>query len=135
MKKLWVIVFLFLFIGWANAAEVTTSRKVLWEQDEATLTVMDHWELFWSDTAGGPYIKITNIVKPTQPPTGGIYTLDPIELTVSGQMGKTVTKYFVMQAVMPEGEVSGWSNEASSAFKIAMGKPFNLIINVYTVPE
>ena len=138
MKKLLtclVIIFMIVFASWVNAAEVTTSRKVAWEQDEATFAVMDHWELFWSDAAGGPYVKITNIGKPTEPPIDGIHTLDPIELTVSGQMGKTVTKYFVIQAVMAEGEVSGWSNEALSDFKIAMGKPFNLIMEVYTIPE
>ena len=93
---------------------------------------MDHWELFWGDVAGGPYVKITNIQKPTTPPTGGIYVLPEITLTVEGQMGKVVTKYFVLEAVMADGERSGFSNEEPSDFKIVMGVPFNLKMNVIT---
>ena len=115
-----------------QAAEVTTTRKIEWEQDQATFDAMDHWELLWGDAAGGPYVKITNIGKPTTPPVGGIYTLPEITLIVEGQMGKTVTKYFVIEAVMADGERSGFSNEALSDFKIAMGVPFTLKVNVIT---
>ena len=132
MKKLIVFLISLVFVATVTAAEVNTSRKVLWEQDVETFAVMDHWELFWGNDAGGPYTKIQDVAKPTQTPVDGIYTLDAIVLTVTGQMGKTVTKYFVMRTVMPEGEKSEWSNEATSDFKIVMGVPFNFIIEVIT---
>jgi hypothetical protein len=138
MKKLILTILaitLIVFVGLAYATDITTTRKVLWEQDAETFAAMDHWELAWGNASGGPYTKITDIGKPATDPIGGVYTLEPISLTVTGQMGKTVTKYFVIRAVMAEGEVSDWSNEATSAFKIAMGVPFNLIINIYTAPE
>jgi hypothetical protein len=141
MKTLKIIVLFFMFImvggGYlvADAAEVTTERRVEWEQDQETFDSMDHWELLMGDAPGGPYVKVTDIGKPTSPPTGGIYVLEPVEITVTGQMGKTVTKYFVMEAVTADGVRSGFSNEALSDFKIALGVPFTLKMSVITKGE
>jgi hypothetical protein len=121
----------------APAFEVNSARKISWEQDLTTMEILTRWELFWADVPGGPYVKLFNIARPVGDPATSFQ--GQYNITVSGVIGTTVTKYFVMRSVAPdvaEGEVfSNWSEEALSDFKIVPGQPFNIIIEVYTVPK
>ena len=69
MKKLIGILLICLLLpALSISAEINTDRRVEWEQDQPTSVILTHWELFWSDTSGGPYVKITDIAKPASPP-------------------------------------------------------------------
>ena len=132
MKKLIIALAIILISIPAFGFDVSPPRTIQWEQDIETLAILERWELYMSDAETGPWAKLFDIPKPVDTSIGefsGEYIL-----TVSGQIGKTVTKYFVLIAIAKDetgAEIfSEDSNVASSDFKIVPGKPFNLKVNV-----
>jgi hypothetical protein len=98
--------------------------KVAWEQTATDMSSLAKWTLYWSDTATGTFAKLADI-----PYTGGAGPSFNSEqpLTVTGQPGQQVTKYFRMTAWSKNGKETGPSNTASGAFTI----PFRDV----TVPQ
>lgn len=90
-----------------------------WDQPDRTL--LEKWELHWADAAGGPYVKMSDIVYGGEDQAS---FQNPVKATVSGQPASTVTKYFVLRAcgtVDGQMQCSDWSNEVSYDFKIPFG--------------
>jgi hypothetical protein len=58
-------------------------------------------------------------------------------LTVTGNPGDTVTKYFVLRAVDAAGNATGWSNEVSIGFDIpiVMNPPYEFTVEVIVQPQ
>lgn len=108
--------------------------KVAWEQAAADFTSLDKWTLYWSDTETGAFTKVADI-----PYTGGAGPTFTSEqpITVTGQPGQQVTKYFRMTAWSKTGKESGPSNTASGAFAIPFRDvtvPQSVVIQVVVVP-
>jgi hypothetical protein len=126
MKKILILILSLLISTPIYSADLNKTIKFGWDQDAETLAVMTKWELHWSETAGGGYVKSTDI-----PYTGGgtgSYTSD-VPLVISGQVGDTVTKYFVLRACT-SAKCSEFSNEVSQDFVIPLGAPFTFTIEV-----
>ena len=119
----------FLFSGSAFAADKTETLTFGWEY--ADTTNLDHWTLYWSDTAGGPYTEV--VVIPYDASGATSYTHDE-QLTITADQGANVTKYFVMTASSTD-ETSADSNEVSYDFHIPMGTVFNLQVTVKTTGQ
>jgi hypothetical protein len=117
MRKTAITIFIMLLAAfYANAADQVETLTFAWDQPDRTL--IEKWELHWSDTAGGPYVKLVDLAYGGEDQTN---FESPIEATVSGEPASTVTKYFVLRACgTVEGSVqcSDWSNEVSYGFKI-----------------
>lgn len=140
MKKLLfifglVLVFVFVSIAWADSTVKTLTFE--WTQEDTTN--LKEWKLFWSDTSGGEYTEAATIIYDPEIP-GPVYT-SPEILTVSGEQGTHVLKYFVLRACgdVPtesggtEYKCSGDSNEVSHKFWIPAGMfsvPINFSIKV-----
>lgn len=132
MKKLLLTLLVLLFCSLGLAGDKVEVLKFEWEQDAESLAIMTKWELHWSDVAGSNYLLATEIPKPPDA-TGPTFYSDTT-LTVTGIPGSTVTKYFVLRACTPT-ECSGWSNEVSYGFKIPVGAPFNVKVQVVVIPQ
>ena len=113
----------------ALAADANKTLRFAWEQDAEDLTVITKWHLLWGDTAGGPYVKATNINYDGG--ASGTYQADH-PLTVNGTPGSTVTKYFVLRACIDDSNCSEDSNKTSYDFKIPIGAPFSFTVEVVT---
>ena len=123
---------LLIFCGNAFAAEKVETVIFYWDQQDRTL--LEKWELHWSDASGGPYVPLTDFIY------GGedqINFESQVEATVTGDPASTVTKFFVLRAC---GTVDGtyfcsdWSNQASYDFKIPFGG-FQVPVNFRVVPN
>ena len=135
MKKLLVS----LVIGLSLVLCSSVSAEILtFEWNQADLTNLKEWKLFWGDASGGPYTELSVIAYDESP--GPIYS-SPADAPVTGDQGTTVTKYFVLIAcgdVPQEGGgaeymCSADSNEVSHGFWIPAGMfsvPFNFQIVV-----
>ena len=104
----------FPFIG--QAADYVETVTFGWDQPDRTL--LEDWEMFWGDIAGGSYVMLATLqyLGQDQDSFEG-----PITATVSGTPASTVTKFFVLRACGTiEGvrECSDWSNEVSYDFEI-----------------
>lgn len=145
-KRLLIIFFLIMFIPVClYAAEVSRSITFVWNQEQSDLSSLHSWKLYWSSTSGGPYTPVldTNgnpfeiIYDPND--TDGEYTASQI-MTVTGDPGATVRKYFVMTAVSADDVETEYSNEAVNTatgnnyveFRIPseVGVPFQLRVTV-----
>ena len=118
---------LFGAVSVALAQQPPTSAQTVkfsWEQTATDMPSLGKWTLYWSDTATGTFAKLADI-----PYTGGAGPTFNSEqpLTVTGQPGQQVTKYFRMTAWSKNGKETGPSNTASGAFAI----PFRDV----TVPQ
>jgi hypothetical protein len=92
MKKLITIAILagFLFVPFAlTAADKMETITFAWD-DTNEAGKVKNFEMYWSETAGGPYTKMATIPYATPPHEA------PIEATVSGSPGTTETRYFVL---------------------------------------
>ena len=126
------------FGGFVSAAETVKTVTFAWDQDD--VTNLTQWEMHWSVTAGGPYIKVATILYNEGSPAGAFES--PVEATVTGNPGTTETRYFVLRAcgdLPQEGggtvyECSDDSNEISYGFWIPAGK-FKVPINFRIVPD
>ncbi len=92
MKKLLVS----LVIGLSLVLCSSVSAEILtFEWNQADLTNLKEWKLFWGDASGGPYTELSVIAYDESP--GPIYS-SPADAPVTGDQGTTVTKYFVLIA-------------------------------------
>lgn len=98
-----LIIFLFASFGIAKDKEVTIS----WTQVLPSPNDMTGWNIYWSETSGGPYKLLTFVqftgVQTTYTYQGG---------KIVGKLGKKKTDvYFVIRAVDSEGNISLTSSE------------------------
>lgn len=110
---------IFSFAVAAIGADQIETVIFAWDQDDRVL--LEKWEMHWGDSAGGPYVKLTDLAYGGEDQTN---FESPIEATVSGEPASMVTKYFVLRACgTVEGivECSDWSNEVFYGFKIPFG--------------
>jgi hypothetical protein len=119
----------------AKAADKVDTLRFTYKQDPATLSVLVGWELFWGDAAGGPYVKALDIPKPA----GTTSTVFQSEgtLTVSGNPGDTVKKYFVIRPIDANGNFPAWSNEVMVDFPIpvVMQPTYEFTVEIITQPQ
>jgi hypothetical protein len=116
MKKLLVFLCLALLLVVPAVADQTVKTlKFGWSQAVADLPNLDRWTLYWADSTSGQWT-----VAATVPYTGGAGPGFESEnqLTVTGDPGAEVVKYFRMTAVGKNGFESGPSNIVSYAFTI-----------------
>lgn len=147
MKKLLVglVGLLFLMIPVLGLSAPVSSTSVLtfeWEQDAASLEQISGWVLYESATTGTGYVKVTDITY-TGPATT-TYVSD-VPITVSGTVGTTVNRYYVLKAknkiiegVEGSGLESDPSNEVLQAFIIPIpvpNVPFNLKIKAVVISK
>ena len=129
MKKLFFVLVVIFVLCSVNgfAAENQTTLTFAWGQDTTNL---DHWTLYQSNVAGGPYTKVLDI--PWNGQSSSAYTASN-NFVITGNPGETITKYFVVTASSVT-EESGNSNEISYAFLIPapISTPFSLTITVET---
>jgi len=113
MKIFKIALILFLLLATAvNAAEIT--KTFAWDTP-ADMDIITKWELHWGNTAGGPYVKLTDIIKVA----GQTVFEAPATVDISGPAATTQTRYFVLKACgdIPQAgggtvyECSGNSNE------------------------
>ena len=125
MKKFVFALLILLAATFSYADDTTLNLIFTWDQDTTNL---DHWTLYQSDVAGGPYTKVIDI--PWNGQTTEHYTATN-SFTVTGNPGDTVTKYFMVTASSTT-EESGPSNEVSQEFLIPahISAPFSLTITV-----
>ena len=86
-----VILFIALLPVLVSAAEIT--KTFAW--DEPTdLDIISSWQLYWSETAGGPYTKISDI-----PKVEGMTVFQaPATVDVIGPSGSIQERFFVLIA-------------------------------------
>jgi hypothetical protein len=135
MKKLLLILFMVFAIAFtAFADDKVETLRFTYKQDAATLSVMSGWQLHWSDVSGSGYVKALDVPKPAAP---GPSFQTEAALTVTGNPGDTVTKYFVLRAVDAAGNATGWSNEVSIGFDIpiVMNPPYEFTVEVIVQPQ
>jgi hypothetical protein len=117
-----IILLMLLSARFAFAAEKV--EVVTFEWDQTEVEFVTGWEMHWSDTAGGAYVKLVDIPVPEPDPENPNPTtfMSPVTGTVTGTPGTTVTKHFVLRAcgTPPEEEFgcSDWSNEVAYGFDI-----------------
>ena len=110
------------------AAENTETLTFAWDQED--LTGVDHWNLYWSDTAG-QYVGNPVVAVQYDPTMAGNAFSQTQTLTVTGEPGTIVTKYFVITAASVGNEIeSNHSNEVMVQFKIPISGPFNFTVTV-----
>ncbi len=123
MKKL--IIFLAVALLTISAFAGQKNLKFEWEQ--ALSPDLLQWNLYYSETAGGPYTLLTDIVYAGEP--GPQFTSDPIIFTSPD--GQAVTYYFVLTAEDASGNESRYSNEVSEIIDFeAPDAPFTFTVIV-----
>ena len=112
------------FAGFAFATEKPITFE--WEQAGTDLATMDKWTLYYSETAGGAYLKLVDIPYVSEEAT---YShTEPITLVNAGEER---TIYFVLTASDKSGNESGYSNEVNALIDFkAPGSPFSFKIVV-----
>jgi hypothetical protein len=116
MKKLLVFLCVALLLVVPAAADQTVKTlKFSWSQTVSDLPNLAGWTLYWSDSTSGGWT-----VAATVPYTGGAGPGFEAEnqLTVTGDPGAEVVKYFQLTATGKNGFESGPSNIVSYAFVI-----------------
>ena len=141
MKKfrmIFVLVFLGLAIFGGYVISDAAEKVVTFAWDEpADLEIIERWELYWSETAGGPYTKISDI-----PKVNGMTVFQaPATVDVIGPAGSVQKRYFVMiacgtvqEAGAPAFKYSDNSNEISYDF-IIPAMEFNVPVNFRIITE
>ena len=136
MKRLFLVCLIVLMSAAFSLAETVTFS---WKQPN--LSNVKEWNLYWSDTAGGPYDS--NVVAKFEydgtPQPVYQNNTDP---KVIGNPGTTVSKYFVLVACgdIPQQdgslkyECSNDSNEVSYDFWIPVGQ-FEAPVDFQIVPK
>ena len=139
MKKIMamVVAALLLLVVSAFAVAESTSKNVTFEWSQTGIEYVSGWRLYWGDTSGGPFTPVVDIpYDGSEKPAYEATTL----LTVNGEYGSTVVKYFVL-TTLGKGEEqleSGYSNEAQASFYVAFpspGVPVNFTIKVIVSPS
>lgn len=120
-----VVVFLAVLVLSMSAFAGQKNLEFAWEQ---TLSPdLLKWNLYYSETAGGPYTLLTNIVYTGDP--GPQFASDPIIFTSPD--GQVVAYYFVLTAEDASGNESGYSNEVSETIDFeAPDVPFTFTVIV-----
>lgn len=133
MKKLFMVMFLFLFLCLpVFAADSITFQ---WEQPTVDLPNLQGWNFYVSDVNGAPWAKIGNIIYTTG---AGPWTGD-IPFAVTGAPGSTIRKYFAATAVNKDGVESTFATGQPATTEVfkdfiipwgAVSGPFNFTIKV-----
>jgi len=135
MKKfrmIFVLVFLGLAIFGGYVISDAAEKVVTFAWDEpADLEIIERWELYWSETAGGPYTKISDI-----PKVEGMTVFQaPATVDVTGPAGSIQERFFVLiacgtlqEAGAPVFKCSANSEEISHEFIIPPGE-FKVPVN------
>ncbi len=98
-----LIIFLFVSVGTAKDKEITLT----WTQVLPSPNDLKGWNIYWSETPGGPYKQLTFVEFTAGQPFYGYEGSKII-----GKVGKKKTNvYFVIRAVDAEGNVSPSSSE------------------------
>jgi hypothetical protein len=134
MKKLFLTIVLMLLLS-TSAFAASETLTFAWDYNQVDLQYLKGWTLYWSGETGKNFSKVVDI------PYAGTGTetvfTSPVDLTVTGTQGSTVTKYFYLTAVNKDNLESVPSNEVSKGFYIPYNQlpsPFNLIIKVMKTP-
>ena len=109
-----LLTFLLSFSVGVSASEIT--KTFAWDTP-SDFDIITKWELHWGNTTGGPYVKLTDIIKVP----GQTVFEAPATVDISGPAATTQTRYFVLKACgdIPQAdggtvyECSGNSNETS----------------------
>lgn len=124
-KKLMILfisaVLIFSFAAIAIGADTVETVTFAWDQEDRTL--LEKWEMHWGDTSGGAYIPLADLAYGGQD-QGDFESY--ITMTIVGDPGTTVIKYFVLRACGTTSEgykCSGWSNMVSYSFDLPEGLP------------
>jgi hypothetical protein len=118
------IVCLLAIVGFTSQVYAET---LTFEWTQSDTTNLKEWKLFWGDASGGPYTEAAVI--PYDPHVAGPIYSSPATLSVTGEQGTNVTKYFVLVACgdIPQADgsteylCSKDSNEVSNKFWIPAG--------------
>ncbi len=120
-----IAVFLAVLVLAVSAFAGQKNLRFAWEKTLSPDLIQ--WNLYYSETAGGPYTLLTNIVYTGDP--GPQFTSDPIIFTSPD--GQIVTYYFVLTAEDGGGNESGYSNEVSEIIDFqAPDAPFTFTVIV-----
>ena len=120
-----IMIAVFGMVAIANSADKPLTFG--WGQAAVDLPQLDKWTLYYSETAGGPYTKITDI----------LYVSEQDEyqhtetITIVGD-GEEKTIYFVLTATDKESNESDYSNEVNKLIDFkAPNVPitFTIVIN------
>ena len=134
MKAILVFLLMVLMATTAFAAEQT--RTFAW--DEPTdLAIIERWEIYVSETSGGPYVKATEIPKVE----GQTIFQANSTVDIIGAPGSKQTRYFVMlacgtvlEAGQPTFKCSDDSNEVNFSVDIPAFE-FKVPVNFRILPE
>jgi hypothetical protein len=128
MKKLLILAITFLLfctVGWA--AEVT--KTFAW--DEPTdLSKITQWELYMGEASGGPYAKVTDIIKVP----GQLVFEAPATVDITGDPATTETRYFVLLACGDQPLESGGVEYQCSADSNEVNFSVWIPANAFKVP-
>ena len=122
--------------AFAETATKTVTKTFAW--DEPTdLAIIDRWELYWSETAGGPYTIVMEIPKVE----GQTVFESPAVIDITGPAGSRQTRYFVLiacgtvqEAGQPVARCSEDSNEVSFYVDIPPSE-MRMPVNFRILPE
>lgn len=131
MKRMELIglILVLLFVTWfataSHAAEETPTITFAWEQDAASYELLTRWQLGVGDQPGGPYAEFHDI--PKGEPADGETHQGAVDIVFTGEVGQTVTRYFILRActTAEDNSCSAWSTEISHAETITLGTPQN----------
>jgi len=132
MKKLISILMAAMFIALVPVTAFSENQTLTFSWDEPSdLDIISRWELYWSETVGGPYTKISDI-----PKVEGMTVFQaPATVDVTGPAGSIQERFFVLiacgtlqEAGAPVFKCSANSEEISHEFIIPPGE-FKVPVN------
>lgn len=136
--KIFKIITIFLLLLVLPSVALTAEITKTFAWDEPTdLDLITRWELYWSETAGGPYTKVVEIPKVVDQTVFQA----PATVDIIGSPGSRQARYFVLIAcgtVQEDGQpvfkCSENSNEISEIFNIA-ALEFKVPVNFRVIAE
>ena len=126
MKKIYLsIVLVMAMVTCAVASDMTSPVKINWK-DSNLKTAGYFWTVFMSDSSGGddfgdPVATINYVAGQT------VFTTEQ-QVSVSGQGGSTIRRFFVMKANNADGVSANASNEVSLDFSVPLDAPYEVTI-------
>jgi len=135
MKKLIALTAILLLLAVpALAADFSQTLKIGWTQRTIDLPSLAKWTLYVAATPGG--VGLQKIDIPYTSGAGPDFTSDQV-ITVTGDPGATLKRYFTLTATSKNGEETAKSNEVAWDFVIPFGDvttPMTLTIKVVVSP-
>lgn len=125
MKRISYIIF-FILIALAascvaHAGEKAVTVKLSWEQAVNDLPYLEKWRVYWGDLIEGPFeitgLEVINQYDPSNP------TLEhfaDVGLTITGNRGEVVRKYFALSAVGNDGSETALSQPTPDPLEVTI---------------